>query len=176
MTQELGLIAARRSDVMGMIGKYRATIAELEAELADLETAGRVLARLSGAKWPAPSADNGAGAPTSGGAQTAVSTLTMPEMILAVLSEAYRQGLRDLSPKEIQDRMTERFGFQHRGDNFASIVWRVWKQDRIERVGEGRYRALQKEKASDLLSQEDQSEASNQPGAQGGEARPGGGT
>lgn len=184
---ELNLLTRRREEVAGMIANYRKHIAELEAELVELETAGKVIARLSGAAWPPAGSANqlhatGIAASTEVGSVKVLtvpgaSPPTMPEMIIAVLHAAHRQGLRGLSPKEMAERIREKFpGAVVKGDYVASIAWRTGKQGRIRKIGEGLYALPEEKEATDLLSREDQSEASGSNPAQGGEARPGGGT
>jgi hypothetical protein len=156
---DLHLITVRRGEVSKLIASHRSAIAELEAELVDLETAGKVIARLSGEPWPPSGAPNTVTAaiiktPVTLTTPFASGTaLTMPEMIIAVLTQAHRQGLIALTPKEMSERIREKFApADLRGDYVASIAWRTAKQGRIVKIGDGRYSLPEEKAALDLLS------------------------
>ena len=173
---DLDLITRRYQEVGNMIANYRKNISELESELVDLDTAGKVVARLSGAKWPPVGEANQLATSVRYTGAEALDRMTMPMMIVEVLKQAHRQGLKGLTPKDMSERIKEKFSPEVKSDYVASIAWRVSKQGKLVNIGGGVYALPEEKEATDLLSGQDQSGASDSNPAQGGEARPGGGT
>jgi hypothetical protein len=171
------LITNRRREVEAEIERLKLSMAQYEAELVELDTAERVMDRLSGAKWVAPGEANKqeqAIVPP----KVASKEPPLTDKIVAVVSEAHRQGRKGLEPKEIFDAIIAK-GWAADLAAVRSTTWRIWKHGgRLSKPNADSplYSVPEREKATDLLSSEEQSEAFEQKPAQGGEARLGGGT
>jgi len=101
---------------------------------------------------------------------------TMPEMIVAVLATAHQSGQKSMSSREIAERIKAEFKRDDfNDDRISSTIWRLWKADRLRKIRQGVY-ALPKEKPVSEVSGQDAPTGLDENPAQGGEARPGGGT
>ena len=180
MSDDLKMILVRKSEVSELFSKMKAGRAQWEAELVELETARRVVERLSGALGaetrPADERPATVIAVPSNTPSLGKSPPTITQMILEVLLLAQEIELEGLAPREIAREISRQFRVENKGEYVSSICWRLWKRGQIVKVRDGVYALPPTKRASDLLSREDQSEAPVQPDAQGGEARPGGGT
>jgi len=171
------LITNRRREVEAEIDRLRTMLSEYEAELVELDTAGRVMARLSGAKRAAPGEANKqeqAVVPP----KVASKEPPLTDKIVAVVSEAHRQGRKGLEPKEIFDAIIAK-GWAADLAAVRSTTWRIWnKHGRLSKPDPDSplYSVPEREKATDLLSGREQSEAFDHQPEQGREAGPGGGT
>jgi hypothetical protein len=173
---DFDLILTRRREVEQEIARLKTRLGEMDVELAELDTAGRVMARLSGAKWPPVGEANERQSATVI-VPAAHARLTTPDMIIAALANARARGLRGLEPKEIARYINDHLAPNVKGEYISSICWRMWKRGQLRKdPGSPLYSLPEKESAPDLLSSGEQSGADDQPSAQGGEARPGGGT
>lgn len=132
------LITNRRREVEHEIAKLRSAISEMESELAELTTAERVIARLSGVERGLVSEEN-AGKPKEVSGAKPDNIPTMPEMIGQVLATAHKRGLRAMTPKDIAKEIAERFWPEVNGEAVSSISWRMWKRDQLVKVGDGLY-------------------------------------
>lgn len=171
------LITNRRREVEAEIERLKISISEHEAELAELDTAERVMARLSGAKWVAPSKANQQ-EPTIVPPEVNKRERPLTDKIQIVLQEAHRRGLKGLEPKEIYENIIAK-GWSADVSAVRSTTWRIWKDGRLSKPDPDSplYTVPEREKATDLLSRREQSEAfDHQPEQQGREAGPGGGT
>lgn len=189
------LITNRKREVEQEIARLRQSITSYEAELTELDTALRVLSRLSGAeRGSTGEADQQKPAEASG--QTFRPLKTMPNMILDVLQEAYDDGERDgLEPKEILRRIKAWYGIDPRPEAVSPICWRMWKRGQLVKdensplyrlpdsllrtVNDGLKRVaetVQKNSAADDVSGEEPPAAEDQPNVQGRDASEGGGT
>lgn len=170
---DTNLIQIRRREVDAEITRLEARLADMRNELADLDTAERVLSRLSGAK-------RSETRPADKPKPTVVPPETsyeppLTEKIFTVLTEAYRRGLKGLEPSGIYDAIIAK-DWTASKDAVRTTTWRLWNEDRLAKVPDTRlYSVLEKEKATDLLSSQEQSGAFDQNPAQGREAGPGGG-
>jgi hypothetical protein len=176
-----GLILNRRREVEQEIARLQTQLKEYDKELVELATAERVLTRLTGARGPAPS--EAVGPSTAKGSAEGAAPVTygnpptLPQLILTALSRAHRSGLTGLEPKDIADAILLR-NPTAKVSGVNSIAWRMWKRGQLAKdEGSSLYRLPDKEKPADLLSPAGEQSAglSDQPSAQGGEARPGGG-
>lgn len=170
------LITNRRREVEAEIERLKISISEFEAELAELDTAERVMARLSGAKWVAPSKANQQ-EPTIVPPTISKGEPPLTEKIIAVVSEAHRRGLKGLEPKDVYDAIIAK-GWSADVAAVRSTTWRIWKHGgRLSKPDPDSplYTVPEREKATDLLSRREQSEAFDQP-EQSREAGSGGGT
>jgi hypothetical protein len=174
---EMTLLSNRRREVLGEIARLKERLSEMEAELVDIDAAGRVIARLSGAEWP-PSGAQDKPKPAGASGAKPEGTPTMPEMIKDVLARAHRQGRRGMEPKEIAKAIAEQWWPDVRGDHASSITWRMWKRGDLEKVeGTTLYRLPQEDKAPDADAAEQPSGALFQnPSMRPVEPEPGGGT
>lgn len=184
---ELSLILNRRAEVVGMIDRIKSELPALEAELVELDTAGKVMARLTGAEWY-PAGEENRPLPPPAIEDSGGKKATMPEMIQIILEQAHKEGLRGLEPKEITRRIAAAWVPDVKGDYVSAITWRMWKRQQLAKVEGGLYRvpyknfpdgslapSSQMNSATDAQSSPDTPVAEDQPSAQGGEARPGGG-
>lgn len=167
------LIDRRRDEVIQEINLIQKRHAELEKELVELDTAERVIARLTGAIGGAPSqADEPEQAKASSGKPGDIPT--MPEMIAGALS-SYPLN-RGAKPKDVRDWIARKYWPDVKVDSVASIMWRMWKRDELEKR-DSLYVMPEKKETDDANPGEESSSASLfQPDAQGREAGPGGGT
>ena len=137
MAQELNVITVRRREVEQEIARARDVITNGEKELAELDMAGAVIARLTGASWP-PAGEADAG-PSKGGplfSGAAVAPMSLPSMIEAVLTKAHRRGLRMMEPKEIRQEIADSLDPNVKSEAVSSICWRMWKRGQLEKVAE----------------------------------------
>ncbi len=137
--KDLDVITNRIRTVEQEIAKAKSRLQDLQSELVDLHTAGRVFSRLTSARWaevPPTKAEVESYIQGSFAINTTVApSMTVPELIIAVLSDADRQGQPMMTPKMITDRLVEKFGAQPAGQNVNSVAWRMWKQGRLDKVG-----------------------------------------
>jgi hypothetical protein len=184
---DLSILTNRRRELMSRMAEAKAVIIEAEKELALNEATGSYLAKLTGAEWPPageakPAATTATGGLTAGPATvrgfayTGPAPLTIPEMIISVLTDAAAEGFEGLAPVEIGERINKKFRVQLPKEGVSPTVWRIWKKGRLVKIREGFYALPSEKEAPDQLSLGDGSEASDPNPAQGGEARPGGGT
>ncbi|MBO6540839.1 MAG: hypothetical protein JJ969_15740 [Rhizobiaceae bacterium] len=161
----MNLILSRRREVEQEIARTRDLLAELDKELAELDMAGRVVARLTGAKWPEAGSANQPAAQTPSKSKK---SYTLPDMISFTLRQSYRTGRRGLTPKEIRDSIKDNLDPNVRSEAVSSICWRMWKRGQLIKDDDSaEYRLPEKDMATDLLSVRDQSAAIG-PEAQGG--------
>lgn len=175
MTPDLqSLLAARREKIKQGLATLEQQAGLLHAELREIETAERVILRITKPENPFDLLEEEMAkllrpAPSS----QVVTTPTMPEMILAALEEARSAGMLALEPKDIAARIAARLDPNVKGEAVSSIAWRMWKRNQL--IKDGTLYSLPKtEKAADDQAGQAGS-AALQP-AEGGEARPGGGT
>lgn len=156
-------------------------IVEAETELTELETAERVLLRLTGAKRPETGAADQRPTPAVSGA-TEEPPLT--EKIFTVLQEAHRRGLRGLEPSGIYEAIVEK-GWSATKDNVRTTAWRLWREDRLSKGADSPLYGIllpatekpETNTTADSISPAgEQSAVVDQPEQQGREAGPGGGT
>ncbi len=173
MGMETNLINRRREEVSQEITRLQKQLAEMEKELVELDTAERVISRLSGAERGTPGAadEHEPETPPVGKPE---GIPTMPEMITEALTAA-GPGI-GVRPKQIRNWIARTYWSGVRGENVSSILWRMWKRGELGKGG-GHYRLPLKEETVDASPNKETSTASLfQPDAQGREAGPGGGT
>lgn len=177
---DLSILTRRRAELMARRSEAMALITETDKELALNEATGAYLAKLTGAEWP-PAGEANPVAPkktyvlkaetghyTLSGGNTGfvvsrsfpAPEMTTPEMILAVLADAIKDGFEGLAPAEIGQRMVARFKFTLPKDGISPTVWRLWKDGRLQKIRDGFYTLPENDKATDLLSSREQSAAS----------------
>jgi len=150
----------------------------MEQKLSEIEIAERVIASLDGAgrdylrEAVQPKA-KGALAVKASGAPT------IPEMIYQVLYEAYRQGKVGLEPKEIADAIDAKPGWGPiNRDVLRTRAWRLARDRKLVKGMDSARYALpepEKYKPAGTIPEGEEPAGLFSP-AQGGEARPGGGT
>ena len=174
---DMTLITNRRREVEQEIGRLRSRMAEMETELAELDTVIRVVSRLGGAERAKfGPADEPQSARASGAAEKA--GVTMPEMILGILHSSRGDSPAEywLEPKEIARRIEQVYGVEPRGEGVSSIVWRMWKRGQLLKDADTpRYGLPDNEKPADEVSRQDAS-AGLFSNVHGREAVEGGGT
>lgn len=173
---QLHLITTRRREVEQEIARLKQELAEREGELVELDTAGKVIARLSGAKWPPAGALDAAPKAQPDRALTA-KRLTMPKMILAALRQAKAEHKPGLEPKDMTQWISVTYDPSVKGEYVSAIAWRMWKRGQLEKPEDSALYSLpgMNEAGDDLLG-EATSPASGSQSQQGREAGPGGGT
>ena len=124
MTQ---LIANRKIEVESAIARLMAEVNSYRKELDELDTAQRVLDRLSGASGRQAGAGH---QPATAAALISTSAnLSLPQMIFWALAEARQvHGLRGLEPKKIAESIERLFGVRGKADHVASVCWRLCKR------------------------------------------------
>ena len=188
---DTNVILIRRREVEQEIARLKSSISAMEAELVDLATAERVIARLTGAERPTVGTGHSEKSPEVSGAKPS-DIPTMPQMITEVLSKAHRRGRISMTPKEIAAEIAESLWPEVQGEAVSSIVWRMWKRGQLSKHADGLYALVgvpsafnfdgiddesqpANEKPSDAKSQPDTSEGLSETEQQGREAGPGGG-
>lgn len=172
---DINLITNRRREVEGEISRLKSRLGEMQAELVELDTAERVVARLTGAERPTSgAADESESAATASRKPDDIPT--MPEMILAILTDAWGRDQSGLAPKDITAEIARRWWPDVRGESVSSIAWRMKDRGQLDKQGTV-YMVPQKEKAVDDEPDGNTSTALfSNPQQQGREAGPGGGT
>jgi hypothetical protein len=134
MTQ---LITNRRLEVEAAIARLLKEIDLYKVELAELQTAERVLNRLSGANGAVVSAQD---KPAAAATAIPVSPhLTMPQMIVQILAEAqFQEGRIGLTPKEINSRVEKKFGISGKAEQVSSICWRMFDRGNLKKPDKDR--------------------------------------
>lgn len=177
MAHDLNLISIRYREVEQEIARLKGRILELEAELPELDIAGRVIARLSGAEWP-PVGTPDESKPEKASSAKPEGLPTMPEMILVVMAESYRRGKRGMEPKDVATAISERWWADLKGStNVSTTMWRMAqpKDGRLLKDDDSPLYMLANEplplneKPADSVSEGEQSAGLSQPSAQGGE-------
>lgn len=142
---DIDLITKRRSEVLKIIEEAQKALADGQAELAELDVAGKTLARLTGGEWP-PAGQKDAGIAQVSGtswikfvAHAKGRTLNVTDMLLSVLADAKEQGLPGLPPKEARTAIREKFDFDVRGEYMSTTMWRLAEKKKLVRVGDGLY-------------------------------------
>jgi hypothetical protein len=173
---ELDLLTNRRREVMAEIARLKARMAAMETELAELDTAGKVIARLSGATWP-PTGQGNESQPPSPASREPKRPMTA--MIHAILEDAQKEGLDGLEPKNIARWVGEAFHFKPKGEYVSSIVWRMWQRGQVQKKGSLYYLGPRPPETPEAAAPSSQTAAASDlanPPAKGREAGPGGGT
>jgi hypothetical protein len=180
MAHDLQIVTRRHREVEEEIARLKSRLADLEAELPDLETAARVIARLSGAEWhPTSAADEQQPPKASGGKPEGLPAVT--EMIMIIMTESYRQGRRGMTPKEVMNAIVERWWPNMGRTIVSTTMWRMAqpKDGRLVKDDETSLYMLaaprNNEADDDLLGRATSPASDVQPRAQGREAGPGGG-
>ena len=169
---ETNLIHRRREEVSQEITRLHKLLAEMEKELVELDTAERVISRLTDAKRsPSSTTDEREQEAASGEKPEGIPT--MPEMITEALTAVGRG--HGLKPKDIRNWIARTYWGGVRGENVSSILWRMWKRGDLKKRA-SHYRLPLKDETVDENPNEETSTASLFPSAQGREAVPGGGT
>jgi hypothetical protein len=130
------IIAGRRREILAEVQTHRAEIAKLEEELVELDSAERVIARLSGKPFP-PKEPNQTGPEAVAQKGKPENTPTMPEMIRSALSHAFSHELNTAMPVPA---IAERIRAQHKWPELenavvGSIAWRMWKRGHLAKNG-----------------------------------------
>lgn len=163
-------IERRRAEVEGQLGKAQAVIETLQAELADLDATERTFSRMGGAERRAPRPADRAPAANAGKTRTR-RPKTTSEMILAVM----REMGRSLEPREIADAIDAKGWGPVNRDAIRTRIWHMVRDGKLLREG-----AAYSLSPANKNPTGDDSEGNEPAGlfspAQGGEARPGGGT
>lgn len=170
---EHNLITTRRREVEQEIARLRILIAEAETELADLATAERVLARLSGAKRGPVSEVNKPQQTRLPIEDTSADTLPLTQKIMQVVQEGYRRGLAGMEPREIADAIEAKgWGKVDRG-YVRTRTWRMMDEGKLAKIpGTSRYTMPPEggeKKPADQASEGEQSAGSSDQPARAGE-------
>jgi hypothetical protein len=113
---------------------------------------------------------------------------TITQMVVSVLKNAQIEGLAGLEPRDIFQRVSAISKTAVRNEGVGSTAWRLWKDGVLQKEGslykipkvetpDSELNTVQKiEATGDLISRSAPMASEQEPQAQGGEARPGGGT
>lgn len=142
-------------------------------ELAELETAGSVVARLTGEKWPPKDQDDNSENPSEPVNKKTDGLPTMPELIVMAL----RQTKRPMTPKEISEHIRRTWWPKVETKKIGTIAWRLDNRGDLEKIeGTSAYQLPQTEEPPDDEIGVNTSEGSLfETQAKGREAVPGGG-
>jgi hypothetical protein len=139
MTYELDLITSRRTQITSLQAEYQAKLDALGAELAELDVAQRVIARLaSPSKIPAPAelSITGADVLVTGTARKPPNIPTIPEMIMTVLNNGNPSAPpRELTPKGIAEEIRRRWWPSVTPTEISPITWRMAKRGDLVKNG-----------------------------------------
>lgn len=134
------IITHRIEEVKAENARLHEKLDENGAELADLETAANVIARLTGAKRNKTVVVELA-APEKKASAKQDGIPTMPKLIVMAL----KHEKRPMTPREITDVIRRNWWPDADGQKIGSVVWRLNKRDDIEKVeGTSTYRLPQK--------------------------------
>nr|WP_295891469.1 hypothetical protein [uncultured Devosia sp.] len=144
---DLDLILKRRNEVLQILAEAHKALAEAERELAELDVAGKTLARLTGGEWPTAGEEDPiqtalvATAPKLSSAwhRRVKAARNVTDMIFVVLEEAYQQGIPGLAPKDVRAAIKEKFDFDVRSEYMSTTMWRLADRGKLERAGDGLY-------------------------------------
>ena len=130
------VIADLRKKLQGDIERKRAELEELLAQDAEYQTAERVLLSI-GATAIAPEAKSPAQADDKAKDDDAPSTV--PDMIIAVIQEAYAESHRGVTGGEIFATIQRRWKPDAKSDGVRPVIWRLEKGGRIKKKGKFYY-------------------------------------
>jgi TolA-binding protein len=151
----LNLITVRRAEVEQQLDRLQSQSAKLQQELADLQTAERVLNNLTGAKRST-SGEADKSKPKNASEARPTGAPAMPVMIFTVLREAYRQGRVGLEPREIADAVDAKEGWGPiNRDVIRTRTWRLAKDGKIKKDGTVYSLIPENEKPVDAESDQD---------------------
>jgi len=130
----INLISARRAQIDREMAALRQREKVLQAELAELDQAERVLVRLSGQSGLAISAEvlsQDAEAPVG----KPEGTPTVTKMITIALREALKLGLDGMEPKQLVEYIAQKWWPNVRTVDVGPIAWRMWKNGQLRKDG-----------------------------------------
>ncbi|WP_316173847.1 MULTISPECIES: hypothetical protein [unclassified Bradyrhizobium] len=158
-TDPYAMLLHRRKEIAAEIERHRAHIEALESEDQELATAERVLSRFGSVQPDLVMADGDRVllVQTKHASGKPEGTPTTPNMIFALLREAFAQGKQGLEPKEMQMAIARRWWPSVKSEDVGPTAWRMWKEGRLGKDGSIYYlpgtHEAEKE-AADLLRQE----------------------
>lgn len=139
---DLALIQARRAKIAsdmaeevnrfeGLKKAHENRVADLEAELEELQIAERVFAKLTG------EATDGSG----GGANTGKPANTPPvtDMIREALAHGKSLGTARMKPAEMLSYIQGKWWPSADSTAVGPIAWRMWQRDELDRYQDGTY-------------------------------------
>lgn len=177
MAHDLILITNRRQEVEQEIARLKSRLEEMDAELVDLATAEKVLARLSGAErgsyGPADKHE-----PKEASGERPNGIPQVPEMIMTVMTDmsgVHRDGMK---PTQVTNYIRRQWWPDIKPMYVSTTMWRMAqpKDGRLVKSAGGVYRLPSKENPEGAQSGSDTPSGLDLQPAEGGEARPGGGT
>lgn len=118
------IIKNRRREVAQEVERLQSRLAELNAELSELEIAERVIDRLSGGQRDSVSQGNEP-QPQKPSRQNETS-MTIRQMVMEALMDARQRGLRGLAPKDIREYISREFG-KDIGQQVNTTASRMWR-------------------------------------------------
>jgi hypothetical protein len=174
---ESELITSRENELRAKQTRLQEQMLGIERELAELEVAKAVLARLSGKKQVSPVvAAPPAKKSTRAGQKKPGGLPTIKEMVLAALMDARQRNAPGLAPKDIRNFASSRYNFEM-GSSANTVPSRMWRDEKIIRkdTETGLFSLPSKEKPADDTTVESPSTGLFSNLAKGREAGPGGG-
>lgn len=177
-------VLAQRQRGLEMIEAGQKVIADSDGELVELDITGRTLARLTGAEWPPASADDAMAPKVLSGDIGTEPKMTVAELVMAAMEDAYRRHMTGLAPRDARIRIKTLFGIDADPTQVSTAMWRLANhQNKLIKDETGAYlikgrlyMPLRKENPTDAQPDREASAGPDDNPAQGGEARPGGGT
>ncbi len=171
MSQDISEVIAKLQSTVNKgrldIQRYQRAIKETQSSISDAEITLRTLNAMG-----VRASDDQS---KTEKAVKSVAGLTTPDIIFAVLGGDDADPL-GYGPSDVMKRIQDIFGLEPDPNNVRPTLWRMAKSGRLQKDERGRYRLPQKNEAADDLILRSASPASDSQPAQGGVARPGGGT
>ena len=164
-------IQNRRAEVEEQLNKAKSVIEALQSELADLDATERTFSRMGGAERRGPSAPNRPPS-ASAGKSRAKAPKTTSDRIAAVIREIGRK----MEPREIADAMDAKGWGPVNRDAVRTRIWHMVRDGKLIKDGPAYRLPSENENPADAEPTGDASTGLFGNPAQGGEARPGGGT
>jgi hypothetical protein len=185
MSHDLSLIFIRFQEVEQEIARLKDRLADMESERGELETAGRVVARLSGAGWPPAGSGNESKQEEASGAKPE-GLPPVTEMILQIMEDEYRRTLGGVEPKNVARAIAEKWWPDVKGTYVSTTMWRMAqpKDGRLHKDNDSPVYTLPGKPymPSPQINKSEKEVLANdfsdllEPEAKGREAGPGGGT
>ena len=176
---EIDVITEREEELKAKRARVAESLDAIDKELEELAVAKNVMQRLSGKK-AAPSSP-----PKARRKRVKTETQKKPEglptireLVLEALMDARQRGLPGLAPKGIREYVAKAHQYEM-GSTANTVPSRMWRDEKsiLKDTETGLFSLpLKDEAGDDLLGRTTSPASDHQPGAQGREAGPGGGT
>jgi hypothetical protein len=178
MENALALILEKKAALEAERDRIKTRLNMIEFEIADHETAIRIIQRATGKLEPKPNPIKHAKKHKqvkSSLPSKPAGIPTVPEMITQILQQAETEGHSSLQSKTFLEVIQGKWWPEATSELVGPTLWRLWKAERLNKDGD-QYSLPKKNKTADPLLPAESAALEQEPQAQGGEARQGGGT